>query len=356
MKRIPNWIKIVVILSLIVFSKFLFFNKIKEMTPPGIKNAKGGPIAVNYAIAQYQEGANRVFATGKLGALNQVEILPEITGKVTGIYFKEGEMVKQGTLLIKLNDADLQAQLSKTAIQLKLAEQKLDRLKKLLIINGVSEEEYEMQENEIAVLKADQAYTLAQIAKTSITAPFSGVIGLKHISEGSFVSPNTLLVSLVQMQPLFAEFSLPDKYAGLIKTGMKIDFTCENEIGTQSYIAAIYAIEPRVDEATKTIKVRALYSGTQQLYPGSFVKTYINLGERKRLLMLPTQCIVPILKGHKVFIAKNGLAIETPVEIGERNDQSVTVLRGLQEGDTVISSGLMSVKKDSKVVLLNPQK
>ncbi|MDF2453258.1 MAG: family efflux transporter, subunit [Bacteroidota bacterium] len=349
MKKIPNWIIIVVVIALIVASKFIFFSN-KEEEKAGAKGKNKGPIAVNYYVVNPVAFSNDVFATGKIGALNQVDILPEVSGKVTGIYFKEGETVAKGSLLVKLNDADLQAQFQKSKTQIALSEQKLERLKKLTAINGVSQEEYDIQQNELNSLKADQSYIQAQLAKTSITAPFTGIVGLKNISEGSFVNSSSPIVSLVQVKPLFVEFSVPEKYSSLFKKGIKVNFAAEN--AKEMYPAAIYAIEPKVDELTKTIKARAMYEGTQTFYPGSFVKVYANLGETENALMVPTQCVIPTLKGQKVIISKNGIATEIPVTIGVRTDDKIQIVEGLHAGDTVITTGLLSVKKEMPLKLL----
>ncbi|HOZ88349.1 MAG TPA: efflux RND transporter periplasmic adaptor subunit, partial [Bacteroidia bacterium] len=263
MKKIPNWIIIVIVIGLLVGSKFIFFNKNKAKTQAMGKNKVNMPVAVNYFVVKSTQFSNDVFATGKIGAFNQIEILPEVNGKVTAIYFKEGEAVNKGSLLIKLNDADLQAQLLKLNTQLKLSEQKFSRLKKLIEIKGISQEEFDMQENEIMGLKADQAFINASIAKTNIVAPFSGVIGLRNVSEGSFVGPAIPVASLVQLKPLYVEFSIPEKYSALFKKGIGVNFSSDNASSTKSYSAGIYAIEPRVDEVTKTIRARALYSGDQ---------------------------------------------------------------------------------------------
>jgi len=351
MKKIPNWIIVVIIIGLLIASKFLFFAK-KEDKAQANKGKNAMPVAVNYYIIKADTFSNDVFSTGKVGALNQIDILPEVNGKVTGIYFKEGETVSKGSLLIKLNDADLQAQLLKNKTQQKLAEQKLERLKKLLEIKGVSQEDYDAQENELNALKADQAYTTAQIAKTSIIAPFNGVVGLKNISEGSFVSSNTPIASLVQLKPLYIEFSLPEKYSSVFKKGMPVVFTSDGIVTSKKFEATIYAIEPKVDEVTKTIKARAMYSGSEDFYPGSFVKVYANLGQIKNALMVPTQCVIPTLKGQKVFMVKNGTAVEVMVSIGVRTDEKIQVIEGVNIGDTIVASGLLSVKKESKLKLL----
>lgn len=352
MKKIPNWIIVLIVISLLVVSKFIFFAKKDDKASAAKSKAAAPPLAVNYYVVNPVKFDNDVFATGRIGALNQIDILPEVSGKVTAIYFKEGETVNKGSLLLRLNDADLQAQLLKTRTQLKLSEQKTDRLKKLIAIQGVSQEEYDMQENEVAGLKADEAYTQAQLAKTNIVAPFSGVIGLKNVSEGSFVSTTVPIVSLVQMKPLYVEFSVPEKYSARFKQGISVSFSAENSASAKTFSATIYAIEPRIDELTKTIRARALYSGDQVFYPGSFAKVYANLGETRDALMVPTQCVIPTLKGQKVMLSKNGVATEAMVTIGVRTDEKIQILQGISAGDTVITTGLLSVKKDSKLRLI----
>lgn len=354
MKKIPNWIIILLLIGLLVASKFLFFNKKEDKSAAGAKNKAGAPIAVNYFVIKSEKFENDVFTTGRIGALNQVDIIPEVSGKVIRIFFKEGETVTKGSLLVKLNDRDLQAQQLKIQTQLKLSEQKLDRLKKLIAINGISQEELDIQDNEIMGLKADQAYVQAQLDKTNITAPFDGVIGLKNISEGSFVNQTVPVVSLVQLRPLFVEFSVPEKYSDRFRKGIKVNFSADNVVTSKSYSATIYAIEPRVDEMTKTIRARAMYNGSTEFYPGSFVKVFANLGEISDALMLPTQAVIPTLKGQKVIVSHNGVADEVMVKIGVRTDEKIQILEGLNPGDTVITTGLLSVKKDSKLKLLKP--
>ena len=349
MKKIPNWIIIIFVIALVISSKFIFFAKKEDSASPA-KGKNKGPVAVNYFVVKSTVFNNDVFATGKVGALNQIDIVPEVSGKVMAIYFEEGETVAKGSVLVKLNDADLQAQLLKSKSQITLSEQKLERLKKLIEINGISQEEFDMQQNELNSLKADQAYILAQLAKTSIVAPFTGVIGLKNISEGSFVNSNSSIASLVQVKPLYVEFSVPEKYSSLFKNGIKINFSGESN--KELHHATIYAIEPIVDELTKTIKARAKYDGAKPFYTGSYVKVFANLGETENALMVPTQCVISTLKGQKLFISKNGIAAEVPVTIGVRTDDLIQIIDGLKAGDTVITTGLLSIKKESELKLL----
>jgi membrane fusion protein (multidrug efflux system) len=351
MKKIPGWIYAILIFAFLIGIKFIFFGKKEEKGSSGAKGGKpAGPATVNYYVVKPMQFTNKVYSSGKIGALNEIEIKTEIAGKVTAIYFKEGEQVNKGTPLVKINDADLQAQLLKNKSLVKLAEEKTARLKKLIAVNGISQEEYEVQENEVNTLKADQSFILAQIAKTTITAPFNGIVGLKNISEGAYVSPTQVIASLVQVKPVFVEFSVPEKYSSTIKKGMEIEFSPESS--SKTIKAAIYAIEPKIDELTKTLRCRALYNGTEEFYPGSFIKVYIGMVKAENSLMVPTQCIIPILKGQKVLVARNGEAEEVKVITGVRTENMIQVLEGLQEDDTVLTTGLLSVKKGTKLKLL----
>lgn len=350
MKKIPNWVLIIVVIALLIASKFIFFSKKDDKAANKGKNAM--PVSANFVVVHAKAIANNLSLIGKVGSFNQVDILPEVNGKITAIYFQEGEFVKAGTLLVKLNDADIQAQLVKVRSQIKLSELKLNRLKQLLQAKGVSQEEVDIQENELQVLKADEAFNLAQLAKTNVVAPFNGLLGLKHVSNGSFVNANTPIVSLVEMNPLYIEFSLPQKYSALIKIGQKVDFKLDEDMGEFDLNANIYAIEPIVDEATKSIRVRAIFNPFQNIHPGIFVSVNLKLSESNNAFMVPSQCIVPTLKGQKLYVYKHGDAIETPVKIGIRDDQMIQVVEGIQEGDTVLSTGLLGIKKDSKIKLI----
>jgi membrane fusion protein, multidrug efflux system len=355
MKKIPGWVILVSVFAILIVIKLLFFGK-KEEAGPGANKGKnqGGPISVNYFIAKPVQVSNEVYSSGKIGALNEIEIKPEVAGKVTAIYFKEGEEVAKGSVLIKINDADLQAQLIKNKTQLKLSEEKAERLKKLLAINGIGQEEYDVQLNEINSLKADQAFISAQLAKTSITAPFNGVVGLKNISEGAYVSPAQTIASLVQVKPVFIEFSLPEKYSSLLKKGLDVKFSVEAS-HSEMHPAKIYAIEPKIDDATRTIRARAMYEGKEQFFAGSFVKVFVDLGKSESSLMIPTQSVIPILKGQKVFVSRGGVAQEVKVLTGIRTEDKIQVTDGLNAGDTVLTTGLLSVKKGSKLKFIKAE-
>lgn len=351
MKKIPAWIWIVIVFGVLIGLKFIFLSKSDQKGGPQSKKGKDqGPVKVNYIVAHNENFSLDVYTTGKIGAMNEVEIRPEVSGKVVAVYFREGELIQKGSPIVKINDADLQAQLMKNKVQLKLAEEKLTRIKKLLAVNGVSQEEHDVQANEVEALKADQQFITAQLAKTNIVAPFTGSAGLKNISEGAYVSPAQSIVTLVQLDPLFIEFAVPERYAALLKKGLKLKFHSDKE-GKKMQDATVFAVEPKIDEATRTIRARALYSGKDVFYPGAFVKVYIDINDSGNTIMIPTQCVIPVMKGQKVWVARNGGAEEVKVITGVRKEDKIQIIEGLKEGDTVLTTGIMSVKKDSKIKL-----
>ncbi len=355
MKKIPGWLIFAIIFIILIATKFIFFSKKEDKTSTN-KNKGNQTVAANYIIAKSSVLNSKLYSSGQIGALNQIDIIPEIQGKIIAINFKEGESVKKGNLLVKINDADIQAQLAKNKAQLKLANEKLNRLKKLIEVKGISQEELDIQENEVNILTADQMYLQAQLAKTSITAAFDGVVGLKSISVGSFVNTNTIIASLVQLKPVYVEFSLPERYSQDITNNFNISYSYENSNNTKEYKAVVYAIEPVVDKLTKTIKIRAIYNGPEKMYPGSFVKVFVELNSNKGSILIPTQSIIPVLKGQKVIICKNGLAEERRVVTGIRTEDKIQILEGLNEGDTVLTTALLSAKSGTKLNLIHLKK
>ncbi|MBX7182999.1 MAG: efflux RND transporter periplasmic adaptor subunit [Bacteroidia bacterium] len=351
MKNLRIFLILAVLVGLLAFIKIKFLTK--EQGPGGPGAGPGGPnkdapVLVTGFVVQPDTLSNEVYISGSLVANEQVELLPEIPGRVVKIGFTEGSKVSQGQLLVKINDADLQANLKKLRLQEKLISENVERRKKLLAVSGISQEEYDAAVNQLATCQADILLTESQIAKTEIKAPFSGSIGIKNISLGAVVNSATPIATLVQTDPLKIDFSIPEKYSHLIKIGQTIHFNLDGE--KQPYSAKVQVINPKIDENTRTIQVRALANNPGgRLIPGGFAEIQLPLKQSSSAVMVPTQAIIPILKGQKVFLSKNGIAQESKVETGFRNDKKVQILSGVSLGDTIIVSGLLSVKPGSKL-------
>jgi membrane fusion protein (multidrug efflux system) len=338
---------VIVLIAVLLAVKFIFLNSNTTGTSQTASAPKNASVPVYAIIAKTNKLQNKIFASGTVLANEEVELRPEASGKVLRVNFREGTQVSQGELLIKINDADLVAQLKKLDVQIKLSSEQVERQKKLLDIQGISQEEYDIALSQFNSLKSDQEYTRAQLAKTELRAPFSGVIGLKNISEGSYVSPNQTIAWLQQIDPVKIDFSIPEKYAPMIHKGDQINFSNAN---IDSAKGEVYAIQPRIDIATRTLQVRAISPNKQgKIVPGSFVKVELVLSEYTDAILVPTEAIVPVLKGKNVFLARNGKAFSQKVETGIRTDTTIQVTNGIRTGDTVITSGLMQLRQEMPV-------
>jgi membrane fusion protein (multidrug efflux system) len=344
---------IISIIAALVLVKIFF------LQPENKEPQKGGDPKAQIAtatgyVAQPVMLENNIFSSGTVLAAEEVELRPETSGKLVSVLFKEGTTVNKGELLAKINDNDLQAQLKKLNLQYKLAKEKEGRVKGLLDIKGVSQEEYDVAANELQTIEADMDFTRAQIAKTEIRAPFSGKIGLKSVSEGSFVSNQNVIASIQQTDLLKVDFAIPEKYSSLVRVGDTVKFSVAGI--KEKLNAKVAAIEPRIDAQTRNFRVRALYINTgSSVYPGAFAKVEL-IASKKQSLMIPTESVIPDMKGSKVFIVKNGRAVPTRIETGFRSDATIEVLSGLNTGDTVITTGIMSMKPDIRVKIIQIKK
>ena len=337
---------LVLLIAALVMIKLLWLQPKNEKTPQ-TGNAKGGPSMVTGYVVKSQALNQKIFSSGTLLANEEVALHAEVSGKLLAIYFKEGQLVKKGALLAKINDADLQAQLKRLQYQYQLANEKSKRLHSLLNIQGISQQEYDESANQLNLIQADMSYTRALIAKTEIRAPFTGIIGLRDISEGSYVSPSTPLATIQQTNILKLDFTVPEKYAHLLQLGDQVQFTLDNQSTPQW--ATVVAMEPKIDAETRTLLVRARCQGTQGLLPGAFARVELKTRQQASAFMIPTEAVIPELKGKKVFLCKSGKAVPTKIVTGLRTDAQIEIVQGVQEGDTVIITGIMSLKPDAAV-------
>ena len=281
--------------------------------------------------------------TGTLMANEAIDLRPEISGKITKINFKEGYKVTKGEVLVKMFDADLQAQLKKNKLQIELQAKEEKRKKELFDLKGISKEEYEISENLLNTLKAEQELLNAQISKTELVAPFTGIAGLRNVSEGSFVTNSNIITTLQQIDPIKIEFSIPEKYKQNISMNQEIEFTVEGVSDT--FHAKVYANESKIDLATRSIRIRALCSNPAgKLFPNSFATIKLNLFPNQETIFIPARSIVPLIDGEQVFIIKNRKASAVKVITGMRTETEVEVEKGLSPNDTLVTSGLLQIK------------
>jgi len=345
-------IKYIVYTLIIVGIGALIFYRISDNKKSEEKNSKGpggkSALKVSGIVLKPQVFLDNLALSGSIEANEQVDIRSEISGIVESINFQEGSMVSKGQVLFKVNDIELRAQLANVKTSQGLASENERRAKLLLEKEAISQEEYDIASADFKSSKAQTQLIQAQIAKTTVRAPFSGKIGLRAISNGTYVTPTTPIAKLVNTSQLKITFSIPEKYASQMKIGNALSFTTAGS--TEKFAAKIYAIEPEIDIATRTLKVRAIAENPEgKLYPGTFANVALPLDHIKDALLVPTEALIPIQNGKKIFISENGKAKEIVVQTGSRTEKEILVLTGLKAGDTVLNSGVMTLKNGAPV-------
>jgi membrane fusion protein, multidrug efflux system len=303
----------------------------------------GGPMTVLGIVVQAQNMDNTVRSSGTVLASEAVDLASEASGRIEKICFKEGAHVRNNDLLVKINDDDLQAQLKKTDLQIQLATEQAKRQQQLFQTNGISQEQYDIAVNGVNTLKADKENLISSIRKREIRAPFDGVVGLRYVSEGGYVTPATRIASMQKINPLKIDFAIPEKYAGKVSIGDIVYFSSEGS--DLQFTGKLYAIEPKIDPTTRTLQLRALVSNkSEKIFPGAYVQIDLRLKTVEGALVIPTQAIVPVLKGQTVFVRRKGVVASVPVTTGTRMSSTVQITSGIAAGDTVITTGLLQVR------------
>ena len=297
------------------------------------------------------ETLNDVFRTkGVLLPDEEVDLTFETSGKITQINFKEGSFVNKGQLLAKVNDAPLQAELKKLEAQLPLAQERVYRQRTLLDKDAVSQESFETVTTELDKLKADVELVKARIAQTELRAPFSGMIGLRMVSEGAYASPLVMISKLTKISPLKIEFSVNERQVDEIHDGTKLKFTVENDLNT--YNATIYAVETTLEGNTFSLKARARYDNSDgKLKPGRFASIEIQLQEITNTLVIPSISSIAEMGQDIAYVYKQGKAHQVILTKGLRTSSSVQIIEGLNVGDTLLTTGVMQLRDGMSVTI-----
>jgi membrane fusion protein, multidrug efflux system len=324
--------------------------KVKDAPPPSGTATSVPPIRVEAYVVKPSSLTTTIESAGSLLPFEETEIRSEISGRVVGLYLKEGSYVNKGTLLVKLFDGDLQAQLKKLQVQLKIAEKTVERQRELLTISGISQQEVDLSELQVNNLKADIELVKVNISRTQIRAPFSGKLGLKSISTGAYITPTNVVSSLSQVNQLKLAFNIPEMYSAQVHPGQTVQFSLAGS--SKNYLATISATEGTVEESTRNLAIRAVVKADRSnLVPGEFAKVKIVLGENSNAIMIPTQSIVPQGRIKQVFAFKDGKAYPIEITTGTRDSSNVEVLSGLKYGDTIVTSGLLFIKPGSAIAV-----
>jgi membrane fusion protein (multidrug efflux system) len=296
--------------------------------------------------------SNTLEVPGSLAPYEETAIQPEIAGRVTGIYFQEGGPVSQGSLMVKLYDEDLQAQMKKLQVQQSIARKTEERQAALLKINGISQQDYDLSLLNVRNLEADIQILQTSIAKTSIRAPFSGYAGLRNISMGAMINPQITITTLRQLSQLKLSFTVPERYSEKVRTGTSVGFAIDGV--PEIFKARVIATENLIAAETRSLLVKAQVDQRHpQLVAGAFAKVRFTLNSNEAALMIPTQAIIPQARGKKVMMLRNGLATLESVTTGVRDTALVEITSGLKAGDTILISGLLTTRPGSIVKISN---
>lgn len=335
----------------LIFCGLVFASCKKEKTTAGGPRQQGVMNADGF-IVQKKTISDRVEVPGTLLPAEVTEIRAEVSGRVVALNIQEGKTVQKGTLLVKLFDGDLQAQLKKLEVQLEIAAKTEERQRDLLAISGISQQDYDLSALQVENLRADIEAVRIAISKTEIRAPYTGRLGLRQVSLGALLSPNDIVTSISQVDYLKLEFSIPEKYANEARPGSTVIFRVDG--GKSNHYASVIATENTVEAATRTLRVRARVNEQHsELVPGTFARVSLQLGQDSNALLVPSQAVIPQARGKQMILLRKDSVHFVNVETGLRDSAFVQILTGVKEGDTVLTTGLMAIRPESRVRVAN---
>ncbi|HEV2041279.1 MAG TPA: efflux RND transporter periplasmic adaptor subunit [Casimicrobiaceae bacterium] len=285
-----------------------------------------------------------ITAVGSLRSDESITLRPEVAGRISAIQFREGERVAKGAPLVKLDPSVTQAELQQAQANMVLAKAKYDRAVDLQGKGFISGQARDEAENNLKVGEAALALARAKLAKLSIEAPFSGIIGLRSVSVGDYVKEGADMVNLEAIDPLKVDFRVPEIYLSQIRVGQSLQMTLDAVPG-KTYEGKVFAINPLVDTAGRAVVIRAqVRNQDTTLRPGMFARVRLLTHETQEALVVPEQAIVP--QGDEWFVYRvvDGKAQRAKVEIGQRRDGKAEVMKGLRDGDVVVTAGQLKIR------------
>lgn len=337
---------IIYIIIILIILGFILYPKLVSLDDaPAISAgpAKKTVLPVDGKIVNPMQIENIIRVTGAILANESIALRSEISGKVEKIYFKEGQHINTGDLILSINDDEIVAQVERLKYTQQLNESIEYRQRQLLDKEAISREEYDIALTTLKTSGSDLQEREARLSKHKIHAPFDGIIGLRQVSEGSYISPSDLIANLYSINPIKVEFSVPGKYTPLVDIGDKINFMVESS--NSEFEGTIYAMEPKIDPKTRTLQIRAICQNEQELLiPGQFANINYILDVMQGALMVPSEAVIPELNSHKIYTYKNGVVNQKKVEIGLRTDSDLQITEGIDDGDTIITTGILQIR------------
>lgn len=322
---------------------------------PAAAPAAARALPVKVATVRRETLTDAVTAVGTLLANESVMIRPEIDGRIEAIHFQEGQLVRKGDKLVSLDAAEVEAQLTSAIAAANLNRSRLKRSEELFAKKFISAQALDEARENLNQTNAREAEVRARLAKTVIRAPFEGVTGLRQVSPGAYAKAGQDIARLEGIGTLKLDFRVPEAYLRQIRSGQSLTVTVDAYAG-ENFSGTIYAIEPSVDEATRTVLLRArLPNPGVRLKPGMFARVSLVLAQRENALVVPEQAIVPRGDGRFVFRVIEGKAVLTKVETGLRRPGEVEVTSGLEDGQAIVADGQLRLQDGAAVSLPKPK-
>lgn len=323
---------------------------------PGLKTNSGqiDYTNVDYYVAKAETFEEVITVPGKTMPFEQVQVYSEVNGRVKNIHFTEGDLVKKGQLLVTVDTDILQSNRNKLNVDLELAKKDQARKKTLFESEAGTQEAFEQSESNVNSLKAQIQSLDVQIAKGRITAPFEGIVGLREISEGAFITTNDLITILAQTNQLKVDFSIAQRYAHKVANGQTVTLRPPSDsINPTPVNATVYAISPIINQNTQMLNVRAKVENSKNIVAGGFVNVDYNLGESPNSITVPTSAIVSVIDGQVVWAFENGKAVQRKVNIGNRSSSKVQIYGDIKPNDTIVLSGLLGMRAGMSIKAKN---
>ena len=353
----------VVVVSLVIGG--IVYTKLGQFTAMGeaTENMMMPPETVTAAVVSDNEWEQVVRATGSVRAVQGVTISAEIGGRVVEISFESGSQINAGDVLLQMDTATEDAQLASALATAALARSELARIRKLVARNVSSADELDQAEAQVKETTAQVGVIRAAIAKKTVRAPFPGHLGLRQVNLGEVLKEGTAIVSLQNLDPVYVDFSLPQRELARLTTNMKVRVSSDVAPG-EILEGKLIAVNPEVDPVTRNVRVRALVANPgRQLRTGMFASVEVVLPQSRQVLSVPTTSVLYAPFGNSVFVIdeqqdgqsgeKSTILRQQLVQLGEARGDFIEITKGLKPGETVVTSGVFKLSAGTQVVIDN---
>ena len=317
------------------------------------------PPPATVAAARVQTATRQPYlrAVGSLVATQGILVTSEVAGKVSAIRFDSGQQVEAGTLLIEIDDSVDQAELDGIIAERRLAAMQLKRRKELVASKNISRSDYDEAQLRLESATAQLAAKRAIVAKKRILAPFSGWLGIRQVDLGEYLQPGAAIVPLETLDPIYVDYSLPERHLGQISVGQPVEIEVQAFPG-ETFKGRISAVNPGIQPGTRSQQIRATLKNPQaRLRSGMFASVRTALPQRPTVLTLPRTAITYNPYGDSVFVIQeddSGLHVQRrQLETGEVRDGQVEIVQGLQAGERVVVAGQVKLRNNQAVVIDN---